>query len=397
VALVSLVALSPVWAEDAATSLTLSEFSELVDRGLPETALVRAGVLDAEAELERASQLPELGVTFERQEVGGLGDGQVLQSSVALDWSFDLSGRRGLRIDAASANLRAIRLRGERARTLIATRATATYLRAARARLRLESLSQTRGPLARLTESLKRRAAAGDVSGADFARFELALSEHDDRIAAARAELAVAETRLAALLGRSGRVAASDDLALPAAPADSRADRPDVRAADEDLSGGRALVRAASRWWIPTVELSAGYLSTDSGAEVERGYLAVLSLSVPIFSRGQAERKRGEARAARARATKTILERRVSAEIESAMALLSSNLERARAHQQRRLVLAAELVEKTRAAYTGGEATALELRDAYEKATDARLRAVDLRLEARLAELELARARGASR
>ncbi len=391
-------------AEGETTSLSLAEFIALIDKGLPEGALIRAGVLEAEADVERAKRLPNLGVSLERQEVFVDGEGVVLQNSVALDWSLDISGRRGLRIDAADAGLRAARLRGERAHALIDIDARAIYLQAARARQRLQSLKQSRVPLAKLTDSLKRRAKEGDVSGADVARFELALSEHDDRITKAEVELEVAEKRLAALLGKPGRIVASDDLALPqamvAAPSEANAARADLHAADAELASGRALVKAAGRWWIPTLDVSAGYLSTDfgpgtgPGADVAHGYLATLSLSLPIFSRGLSERKRGEAQIARARAAKAVLERRVNAETEAATTRLASRIERVKTHEDKRLPLAAELAQKTELAYAGGEATALELRDAYEKSADAQVRAIDLRYEARLAELEHWRARG---
>jgi len=388
-------------ADGKTESLSLAEFAALLAKGLPEDALVRAGVLDAEAEVERAKTLPELGISLERQEVFAEGEGVVLQSSIALGWSLDLSGRRGLRLDAANASLQATRLRGERAHGLVAVDATAIYLQAARARNRLASLERSRQPLVKLTDAVGQRAKEGDVSGADVARFALALSEHDDRIAEARAALEIAETRLGALLGRPGRIVATEDLALPQTPLrEPAATRPDIRAADEEIGSGHALINAASRWWVPTLDLSAGYLSTDfgpgsgPGADVARGYLATLSLSLPIFSRGQAERKTGEAQVARARAKRAVLERRVSAETAAARMLLASSVERVKAHEETRLPLAAELVQKTESAYAGGEATALDLRDAYEKSAEAQLRALELRYEARLAELELWRAAG---
>ena len=133
---------------------------------------------------------------------------------------------------------------------------------------------------------------------------------------------------------------------------------------------------------------------TGPGADVAHGYLATVSLSLPIFSRGRAERKRGEAQLARAHAQRAVLERSINADTEAAATLLASRIERLETHDKTRLPLAAELVRKTGVAYAGGEASALELRDAYEKSADAQLRAVELRYEARLAELELWRARG---
>lgn len=399
-----LVATRHAGAQEQFPSLTLAEFSGLVREGLPDNTLVQAAVLDAEADLERARALSALDVSLERQQVFVDGEGVVLQNSASLGWSFDLSGRRGLRIEAANANLRAVQLQSTRAHALIEFKATALYLQAARARQRLESLRRSRKPLAKLTNSLTRRAEEGDVSGADAARFALALSDLDDGIAKAEAEREVAEGHVAALLGRPGRVVASDDLALPRRPAQapnrSPATRPDLRAADIEVVGGRALIRAAARWWVPTVDVAAGWLSTDfgpgsgPGGQVAHGYLATLSLGLPVFSRAEADRKRGEANVSRAMARKAVLERRMNAESRAAHTRLQAHIDRIDTLESKRLPLAIALVEKTEAAYSGGETTALELRDAHEKLADARLRAIDLRYSARLAELQLWRAQG---
>jgi outer membrane protein TolC len=62
--------------------------------------------------------------------------------------------------------------------------------------------------------------------------------------------------------------------------------------------------------------------------------------------------------------------------------------------QERQLVRAAQLAQKTEAAYQGGEASALELRDAYSKASAAQLRFIELRYQCRLAQLALWSATG---
>lgn len=395
-----------VHAEDGPESLTIDDFAARVERHLPEYDLLDADILDAEADVESADALPAIGLAFDRQEVFTDGDGVALENAVSLRWSLDVSGRRGLRRDAARGRVRAMRHAGRRARRLIALDALERYLRAARVRLRAESLQSTRAPLVTLVESLGRRVREGDASGADLARFELALASHDDRLAEAEAEARIAERELAALIGEpEGRVRADDRLALPEAASASAltsalAGRADLQAVDEERNSGHALLRASGRWWIPTFEISAGYLNTDldpgsgPGAGVAHGYLASVSLNLPIFSRARGERKRGEARVRRAEARRKLLERRILRDVQATRERLASRVERVRVHQSRQLVLAEDLVRKTEAAYSGGEATALELRDAYRERVDAELRHIDLRFEARLAALEFERATG---
>jgi len=298
--------------------------------------------------------------------------------------------------------------RSEYAQHTALLQALEMYYRAARARLRVTGLTGARKPLARLVGRLKNRVGAGDASGADLARFQVELANHDDRLADAKTELAAAEIGLAGLVGvPNGRVSATDALKLPPVPrgpsalaTKALAERSDLRAAAHEAEGGRALTRAAGRWWIPTLGLSVGYLSTDfgpgtgPGADVATGYTASVSATIPLFSRGGAEDKRGQAKMRRARAEQQVLSRDIGARVRAAHARLDSRVKRARAFEKRQLTQVRELVKKTESAYQGGEGTALELRDAYSQAANAELSYIELRYQSRIAELALRRAMG---
>ena len=265
---------------------------------------------------------------------------------------------------------------------------------------------QTRAPLAKLVEQLETRVGEGDASGYDLARFELELSEHDDRLAEADAEYSASRVRLGALLGEAGgAIEPSDALGLPVSsqtsnPSSAAAQRSDVQAMAAASDSAKALLRAAKRWWVPTLDLSAGYMNTDlgpgsgPGADLAHGYTAAITASVPLFSRGDAEKRRGEARSRRVRAHRLILERQISVEVRVAEGLLRSRVERARLYESKQLAQVATLVHKTESAYHGGEASALELRDAYRQVAAAKLRHIDLRFHSRMAELDLWRATG---
>ncbi len=394
---------------DGSKSVTSQELDIRLKGRLPAYEVFEARLLEAEADVEEAKTLPPVKLSMDREEVFIGGEGVALKNSLSVGWSLDLSGRRALQISGARQLANAVRLQTQQAKHLFEVQVFRIFYTAALARLRLESLQSTRVPLAKLVERLEARAAAGDASGLDLARFELELSEHDGSISNTRAELALAELNLGSVLGaESGqRLSATEDLNLPSTPQDTEAHsqlalskREDLRATLSMRASGHSLVKSAGRWWIPTLDISAGYLNSEFGpgagprVNVAHGYLVSVDISVPLFTRSQAEKKRGQARMRLAEAERSILERQTTAAVLDSITLLKSRVERARDFRTRQLVQAVELVEKTEAAYEGGEASALALRDAYRQASEMELRHIELRYLSRLAELELWRATG---
>tara|TARA_R110002073_G_scaffold57246_2_gene145653 strand:- start:5311 stop:6588 length:1278 start_codon:yes stop_codon:yes gene_type:complete len=386
--------------------LSSAEFRARIQGTLPELESFAADVLSAKAKVADAQTRPAVSLSYEREEVFTGNDGVALKNAVALGWSLDISGRRGRHIKSAKLGVDAAKQTSELSKTFVTIRAMEVYYLAAQARLKAESLTATRIPLATLVDSLRNRVNEGDASGYDLARFELELAEHDDALAAATTERVVAEAELAALLGASdSRVVAASELPLPSLSEGSEnlagsVHRGDVLAAQHEERGGELLKKAASRWWVPVLDLSIGYLNTDfgpgggPGANFAHGYTGMISASIPVFSKGEADRKRGEAQVRRAKAKRKILERRIGSEIGSARTRLAARVQQTLQFQERQLVRAADLAVKTKAAYQGGEASALELRDAYNKASSAQLRFIDLRYQCQLAELALWKATG---
>lgn len=406
--IVALLALALAWgptsdAEPRLETISAQEFLERIGKNLPEFDRLDAEVLAAQAQVAQAEALPDLKLSYEREEVFAQNEGVVQKSALSVGWSLDVSGRRGLRVRSAKLASAATEKEAARHKNLVVLDAMEVYYLAAQLKLRLASLHRTRAPLLALVEQLKRRVSEGDASGIDLVRFEIELSERDDRLAEAAIEYAVAQGRLAALLGlSSSSIEPSDELAVPKTPNSSQESfalgRSDLLATRDHVASGKALTHAANRWWVPTLELSVGYMNTDIGSvtrpDLAHGYAAMVTASVPVFSRGQAEKKLGTAKIRHAKAVQKILERNIAIEVETAEQSLRSRIEQVRQYSSRQLVQVAELVEKTESAYLGGEAKALELRDAYRQAAEGELRYIDLRFRSHMAQLKLWRATG---
>ncbi len=393
---------------DNSQHITSQELTLRLEKSLPAYEVFEARLLEGEADVEAAKTLPPVALTMDREEVFVGSEGVALKNSLAASWSLELSGRRHLQVRSTRQLAKAAQLRTKQAKHLFKVQVFRVFYSAALAGLRLESLQQTRAPLAKLVEQLKTRVAAGDASGLDLARFELELSQHDENISKTSAELMLAELSLGNALGAAlgQRVGVREDLILPASGLDPQAqakialsERSDLRATQSMRASGHSLVQSAGRWWVPTLDLSAGYLNTDFGpgpgpTDVAHGYLVSVGVSVPLFSRGKADKKRGQARMRLAEAERALLERQMTAEVLASIMLLKSRVQRTQDFKTRQLVQAVELAEKTKTAYEGGEASALALRDAYRQASAMKLRHIELRYLSRLAELEIWRATG---
>jgi cobalt-zinc-cadmium efflux system outer membrane protein len=123
----------------------------------------------------------------------------------------------------------------------------------------------------------------------------------------------------------------------------------------------------------------------------ETGGVFGLSVAVPLFDAGGREAARWTAERTRVEAERASIEYRIRSEIAGASEVLALRLA---ALAQEPQGAAEELVQIAVVAYREGEVGILELLDATRTAYRARVRTIDLRLEARLAQIALERAVG---
>ena len=129
----------------------------------------------------------------------------------------------------------------------------------------------------------------------------------------------------------------------------------------------------------------------DDASGRETGAVFGLSVSLPLFDAGGRESARWAAERARVEAERASIEDRIRSEIAGASEVLSM---RQAALSQEQQGAAEELMQIAEVAYREGEVGILELLDAVRTASRARIRTIELRLEARLAQIALERAVG---
>jgi outer membrane protein, heavy metal efflux system len=361
----------------------------------PRNERIAAEVDVAASNINAARIRPEPRLSAEREQVFPSGGG-VATNYLRLVIPIDLSGRRSKLVDAAEANVRAARAQGELDRWELVIRGLRVYRETEYLRLRVALMTAERSALVRAVDIVGKRAKAGEASGYDQQRLQLELGSYEDAIISATIELRASQRRLASWLGRSdSRVDAAGELPLSTPPAvgtllaDALGRRGDYKAATARIASAEADRAAAGRVKVPTFEVTAGGMSADVGDDTAYGYVAALSLNLPIFDRGGAAKARAEAERRAAVADTKLLERRIPEAIRIAHDTWTARVDQTKAFQTTQLARIDQLLRSAETGYREGGGTIVELLDAYRSARETRVRELELRRDASFAELDL--------
>lgn len=385
------------------TGLAAEAFLARVGRSHPNLPLLEAAVDEAATNVKATGVWANPALSFDREEVFAGGRG-LPENFVRLELPIEISGRRGLRVRGAELGLEAARAASTRDRAALLFEALGIYWRAASARQALELLRQERDALGRLVQAVRSRTAAGDTSGYDLDRLELEVESLEDLVVDADRELDGWQLRLGLLVGAPGtRFEAVDALGLPVQPPpldgllqQLLSTRADYKAARLRVAQAEREVDAAGRAWVPNLVFSGGTKSAELESRTAWGYVAGLSLSLPVFDHGQGEGARARARLRQAQAEQRLIEALATTELMSAHATLVRALAQAARFEKTQLPRLARLVRRAEVSYQEDERPVFELLDAYRTARAIRLRQIELLQKARQAELDLSRAAGQS-
>ncbi len=244
-----------------------------------------------------------------------------------------LSGKRGLRTDAARAAVEAARLSRDDAERTLRLALQQAVVDAALQRAQLD-LARELLEFARQTEQLDQtRLRAGAISEAEVARSQVAALEAEQTVELAGQADRAARAQVAFLLAVRGPLPEfridpelleqAARIVLPAAGPGALLNaaaqaRPDLRALERQEERARAAVDLAHRQRIPEVTLSAQYAQEGTGNAALTPPTVTLgaSLPVPLFYQQQGEVQRAEADLR----TQTVLRGKITAQIASEVA-----------------------------------------------------------------------------
>ena len=371
---------------------TEREIVELIVRDGPQARAIRA-----ETEVTRRDHLtrlayPNPSVTYSRE---GAGFTEFLQAEQPLPifGTRDALSRAGVAATAAAEAEGDVRL------SLLRSNAATAAARVVAGQGRLESSRAHVREVERLIEILRTREREGEGSRFDRLRAEQELRDSNQLVTSAAVSLTEARAALSGMLPRdvslTTMTAAQADqpppLPLEALLTRAASARAELRALQHLRERATQEAEAARRARLPSPNVFGGVKRADASAGRETGGLFGLSVALPLFDTGGREAARWDAERARAEAERAWIESRIRSEVTAAADVLGV---RQAALAQEQPGAADELVQIAGVAYREGEVGILELLDAVRTASRARMRSIDLRLDARLAQIALERAVG---
>ncbi len=377
----------------AADARALTE-RQAVDLALSRTeyrALEEGRLGIARSAVTEASLWPNPVLAWERDRVSAS-----TESTAKIFQSFDFSGRRALRREAANIRVDAAQFdqQDRRLNTIVEVR-----------RLFSESLyrQELGGAYARwlrrietATEIVGKLAKAGEASGYDRRRIEREAQTARARVASVAAEYARMREAMSGLIGESaGQLAALGGELLPGnAPSlealqSALRQRPDFASLNAQADANDRERSAAERAWIPDVTVGVGQKRVDEFSRTDTGVILALSVPLPLFDRGQGSQQRAQARASTLRAEQALAYARAGGELKGAWRQAAELRQAAASFRSESLGGSRDLTRIAEAAYRAGEGTILELLDAYRTDLEAETTTLDLELRARLARIEL--------
>lgn len=376
--------------EAAAAPLTEGEVLRL-GLSLPELSnLSRARLDAAEADAIEAATWPNPALELSRDRPGAS-----REDTWRLAQPIDLSGRRGLREDAARRRVDAVAAENRARQSGQATELRLAFHEVLKQQEAVRAIDNWVARFAKIGDVVGKLARSGEASGYDKRRLVREQRTADAKLAEARADLERKRARLSALLGLPA--VSADGVAgmlLPQAPAElpgllARLEqRPDLaalaaraEAADND--------NAAARRNFPEITVGVGHKRVDDGLTRESGPVLSLNIPLPLFDRQQGADRRTAAQAMAARAEHRLARQKAEGELLGLHRQVSQLIAAADRYRREAVAPSSDLVRIAEAAYRAGESTVLELLDAYKGALETETTALDLEWNAREASIEL--------
>ena len=286
---------------------------DLVERSVKgstsiQIAAARLSQARASARAAGANRMPQAGLNAGVNRQGGPlinaagADGNLFNASASLSYELDLVGRLSKAADAATLDAQSSESLLQSARLLVQADLAQNYL-ALRAIDNERALVRSTARALRETQALvERRHAAGLVPELEVARARAETAATDAEAFALDRRRAEFEHALAFLIGEAP---ANLDLAAqawkgvlpvspPGIPSTVLTRRPDVTAAQRNMTAAQTRVGIAQTAWFPTLSLTAsgGYASSELGDVFKlasRAWGIGALLALPLFDGGRRE------------------------------------------------------------------------------------------------------------
>lgn len=390
------------------TTLTLPRARALARSASADVAAARYTVEAAQARARQAGAFINPVLSYGREQTGRSGE-STSQDIVAVDQTAEAPGVRGARRDAAAlrTSLAEARLLSAEAQLdLEVTRAYAEGVAAGRRASLADQAAQAFAAAARISE---RRLREGDISG--FAARRIRLEAARYAVMRAEAVLARSTARLALATLTAGLIDSSTQLPEPVADFTVAAisvrndslvalalrSRPELAAGRLEVDVATAETRLASRERLPSATLTLGSKREDViGGDQLNGFVARLSVPLPVWDRRSGAVGAGEAETRRRAAELTGVRRRVIREVTDGAEALRAVQEQLRLLGPELQSDASSVLRSAQLAYAEGELSLIEWLDTVRAYYETQASIVNLRAELLVRAAALERAVGTS-
>jgi cobalt-zinc-cadmium efflux system outer membrane protein len=383
-----------MWTGDATAQVRTWTLSDVLTRArdqAPQIVSARLALDEARGRLVGASLRSQVNPDLDVVTGNRTGSsGRFTDVQVGLSQTWESGARRSARIDGAQAAITQGGASVDETTRMVLHAAATAYLRAAHAMQRLQLLTTTQDLAVRVATVAERRFRAGDVAVLDvnIARASLARVRAEREAAEAMRARAVGDLRQ--LLRVEDDLVVEDRFpTLPettlVAASQAATERPELRALAAAVQEAEADVRLGATFMKPTYGPRVQY-SREEGDQV---ILGGLTITLPVFAKGQELRAVGSARAVRLRAELDAARQRVQIEVRTAFDAYTRRAAAVRVLETEALPGLDENDALTTRSYDVGQLGLPDLLLLRREILDTRFQYLDAVLEAALARVDL--------
>ena len=372
-------------------SMTLEEVLVRARERAPQIVSARLGLEEARGRLLGASVRfqanPELDASLGNRNAP---ETRYTDFSFALGQRFEPGARRSARIDVANAAIGHGSANIDEVTRTVLRLAASAYYRTVHANERIKLLTATQELAQSVFATAERRFKAGDIAVLDLniARVSLARIKAEREGAEASKALSLGDLRqllrLEPDVGVEGSLARTGEVALNTA-LEAVAQRPDLRGLELAIEEAEAERRLGESLAKPDYGVAVRYAREEGDQIIQGG----LTMTLPMFSKGQEQRAVGTARAARLRSELEAARTRAQLEVRAAFDVYGRRLAAVSVLEADAMPGLAENEQLTTRSFEVGQLGLPQLLLIRREILDTRFQYLDALLEAALARIEL--------
>jgi cobalt-zinc-cadmium efflux system outer membrane protein len=378
-------------AQPQARTMTLAEVLARAREQAPQIGGARLAVEEMRGRLLGASLRlqtnPELEANLGNREGP---NSRFTDFEIGLGQSFEPGARRSARIAGANAAIAQGSANVDETTREVLRLAAGVYFRALHAQERIRLLGATQELAANVHSVADRRFKAGDIAVLDvnIARASLARVRAEQEAAEAVRSLAVGDLRQ--LLRIDGDIRAEGELTRGNEPdltalLQAAAQRPELRELEAGVQEAEAEAQLGRTFGRPEYSVGVRYAREEG----DRIVLGGVTISLPVFSKGQELQAVGSTRAARLRAQLDAARTRVEVEVRSSFEAYSRRIAAVRVLETEAIPGLDENETLTARSFEVGQLGLPELLLIRREILDTRSQYLDALLEAALASIDL--------